>query len=226
MHIVIIGKAALERRGLTKIISEKIEKAHITDLTELVHDQPGQPLAADMVILCLSQLDSVSENLLRLRSVSKRYSKSRILVLENVSGKNPFRNLRSYANSGFDGYVTSMDPLEEFETSLNKVLSGSKYICPEGLVQLLGLGATTDRETIVLTENELDVAGRLLEGCSVSQIARETNRKASTISTIKKNILRKTNTQNVIMLGEVLNFEPERNLAKKKEELVTQPGYH
>ncbi|MCE7039131.1 LuxR C-terminal-related transcriptional regulator [Dyadobacter sp. CY312] len=222
MHIVIIGKAALERRGLAKIISEKIENAQVTDVIELVHDRSGQPLAVDMVILCLSQLDSVSENLLRLRSVSKRYSKSRILVLENVSGRNPFRNLRNYANSGFDGYVTSMDPLEEFETSINKVLSGSKYICPDGLEQLLGLALATDRETIALTENELDVAGRLLEGCSVSKIARETNRKASTISTIKKNILRKTNTQNVIMLGEVLNLEPARNLAKRKKALVTQ----
>ncbi|MDR6808941.1 DNA-binding NarL/FixJ family response regulator [Dyadobacter sp. BE34] len=213
MKIDIIGKAALERWGLAKIVSEKIENAEITSLSEFHHETLGETLPADIVILCLSQLDTIHENLAQLRAASNRYSKSRILVWENVSSKHPFLNLRAYLSKGFDGYVTSLDFLEVFEQCLNRLSSGKTYICPDGVDWLLGLAGRADREAVELTRNELDIAFRLLEGLSISQIARDSNRKASTISTIKKNILRKTNTKNVMMLGKVLNFDQKRSYA-------------
>lgn len=213
MNILIVGKAPLERWGLTKIISEKIENVEVVSL----ENSQTVALQADVVVLCLSQIDSDHENLSRLQDTLKRYARSRILILESVSEKQPFKNLSAYLSKGISGYVTSMDLPEVFEKCLNKLLSGNKYICPDGLEWLLGLAVQTKIETVTLTRNELNIAEQLLVGRSVTQIARESNRKASTISTIKKTILRKTNAKNIIMLGEVLKSGQSDVLVKSRK---------
>lgn len=212
VNIVIIDKSAVQRLGLMKLISESMQEVALTGFNNVqeIVQVPGQ--RSDLVMLCLSQADPLDENVRQLKMVSGQYPEAKILVLETVRGLQTFRNLLAYLKLGVSGYVTAFDPLENIEHSIRKVLAGKRYVGEEALEWLLDHLANEEVATY-LTANELDVARLLAEGRSVSRIARETNRKISTISTIKRSILRKTNVSNLLKLGEILSRQSDPELA-------------
>lgn len=213
MNILIIANSPLQSFGLTKFIGERIENAVIESLTELPAPAGEKSrYSHDIVILCLSQADDLQENLGKLKAVSYRCSKSRILVLENAAEKKSFESLKAYLNTGISGFLTSTNPLDMLDECLRKLRAGQKYLSPSALEWLLDNAFPPKQENNrALTSRESYIAKQLAEGRTVSQIAKETNRKVSTISTIKKNIFRKTNTDNIIKLRELVLNSGMRN---------------
>ncbi|GAA4447827.1 UvrY/SirA/GacA family response regulator transcription factor [Ravibacter arvi] len=206
MNVMIIANSPLQRFGLSKLITERFEDVLVESAEELYGSGKDEVGAArEIVILCLYPSSPLRENLEKLEAVSGRYPAARILVMENTAEKESFENLQAYLNSGISGFLTTASPLDMFDDCLRKLMAGQKYLSPHALEWLLDT-AFLNKEVhkLTLTSRESYVARQLAEGLTVSQIAKETNRKVSTISTIKRNVFRKTNTDNIIKLRELV----------------------
>lgn len=202
-----------------------MQDVKLTGFDRIPESPAGQIQPVDLVILCLSQADLMDGNVHQLETVSWYYPGVKIIVFENVRNVQAFRNLIAYLKMGIRGYITALDSLEVIEYAIRKVLAGNRYIGEDALEWLLDRFAI-DNVSNGLTVNELDVARLLMEGRSVTQIARETNRKTSTISTIKRSILKKTKANNIIKLFEVLNPGSNPGLALFREPPLRKKRTH
>ncbi|GAA4446745.1 hypothetical protein GCM10023091_40430 [Ravibacter arvi] len=209
MDIVIIGKSPIYNLGFTNVLREKAKRIVIENPGDRSQAVKSRDVSTEtIVIVCLSQMDAPDENLSELKAASRKYPKSRIVVFEIVSQRNPCQNLRAYLNYGVSGFLTTLDSLEVINDCFESIGQDRRYICPQAVDWLMNDFAAERESRPLLTKTEFYIARELSEGLSVSEIARKTNRKSSTISTIKKNIFRKMNTDNIVKLREkVLNSE-------------------
>ncbi len=94
----------------------------------------------------------------------------------------------------------------ELRECLITIESNRLYINNQIAMQLLTIKPLRGRKkNIRLTATETKVADFLVQGMRSSLIAKELDRKISTISTIKSNIFRKTNVDNIIDLRAVMD---------------------
>jgi DNA-binding NarL/FixJ family response regulator len=111
---------------------------------------------------------------------------------------------------GVKGYIPKHCSLTEFRNCFNEVATGAKYIESQIAIELILNHPNHESQKkkhfrkIALSRGELKVAQDLCAGKRTSQIAAETGRKPSTISTIKANVFRKMAVKNVIDLRLIL----------------------
>ncbi len=101
------------------------------------------------------------------------------------------------------GYLAYNFDIPDFRRCIEVVLSGGKYISSDLVWENLFSGPAKKEPGITrLSQMEIIVARYLVQGISVSVIAREMNRRVSTISTFKSKIFKKLNVDNIIELSQ------------------------
>jgi DNA-binding NarL/FixJ family response regulator len=115
-----------------------------------------------------------------------------------------------YFKLGVNGYVLKQNNADEMIKCVETVLENKQYLCPVLLERLLknfrkkNNGLVVER---ILTPRESEIAKYLSEGMKTSWIAKTLGRKNSTISTIKNNIYKKLNVQNIIQLKKAFSYD-------------------
>lgn len=108
--------------------------------------------------------------------------------------------------------------MDELLKCISEVESEKNYVSNEIMEILIPKWISTGKDTasnnhITLTHREFEIATFLIDGASVSEISKKLQRKTSTISTIKKNLFRKLQIQNLVDLKDSLEKSMNRQIA-------------
>ena len=117
----------------------------------------------------------------------------------------PILNIIGFFQEKINGYLPDNFTDSELRECMTALAANRIYINMEIAIELMITPRPVrSKKKSVLTLTETKVANLLVRGLSPSRIAKEMDRKISTISTIKSNILRKTQVSNVIDLAQVM----------------------
>lgn len=100
--------------------------------------------------------------------------------------------------AGVDGYVLKRYTHKELINAIDTVASGSPYWSPE--INKILIKKPQPEANIQLTDRELDVLKLLIDELSTRQIASKLDISERTVETHRKNLLRKTNSSNIVGL--------------------------
>ncbi|WP_221393266.1 response regulator transcription factor [Dyadobacter sp. NIV53] len=205
MTIALIDKHPILRTGLVFFIKDHFTEATILESDSIVtFYESYRDQKPDLIILGISQ-DSNSNNLNFINLVKKKYPKAAIVLYDEKPGTSMGFH---YLKAGVKGYLSKQNNLTELIDCITDVLKGKRYICNDVLEIILDGNFVekidSQEENISLTSREYEIAQYLSQGMKTSLIAQTLGRKMSTISTIKTNIFKKLEVDNILKLREVL----------------------
>lgn len=131
------------------------------------------------------------------RQVKKEYPNIRILALSMFGDSGVIRQM---IDAGVDGYVLKNTGKHELIDALDKIASGNGYFSPAITQELTKALANNNNDGTHLTNREIEIIRLIEKEYSNKQIADELCISERTVETHRKNIFRKTNTQNVVGL--------------------------
>lgn len=211
MRILLTERYPLLNFAIRKLIEEKFPAYRIFSTAFPIEAGKNGKERYDVIILPVSRLDTSKRKRELIRTTATAFPGSKIVLFENDLPS--YQDLPSYLKEGIWGYISLTGSPENLINCLNNLASGIKYIGREVLDLLLdnidkviGSPSGYTEQSPKFTVTELGVARDLVRGKKVSVIARESGRKASTISTIKKKVMQKARVDNVIALKEVLDL--------------------
>jgi DNA-binding NarL/FixJ family response regulator len=214
MTILILHRYSLIRQGLRLTAEALFPDSQIYDVDEILRKSDfDHNLKPDLIILGIAPFEQ-AEGLRVIQTLQIYYPTAKIVVFDNIVNK---ESLTSYFKNGISGYLSTNSSTDEFSTCMGTVQSGNKYIDSNSLIDIATnqfvkervLKTNTQERKKTLTANEEMIALHMASGLKMSEISRKLNRKISTISTIKSNIFRKLNVNNVIALAAVLKQQKE-----------------
>ena len=207
MTIAIIDKYPIVQSGIQLVL-----KAHIGITNILVSDgvatfyQKYKNEKPELIIISLSQQQGVS-HFQTLGFLKQFYPLSpAILYDEPVETSIAHK----YFQLGITGYVAKTDALTELIICAQKVINGGCYISTDvtnAFVQDISTFKNKDGKKMNtrLTSRENEIATYLVNGQKTSEIARNLQRKVSTISTIKASIFKKMKVSDILKLSHAIS---------------------
>jgi len=158
----------------------------------------------DLVILDINMPNtdalSLVKQVLSIRPDSK-------ILMQSVNQQSLFA--KKFLHIGAVGYIQK-DISDEIELrkAIDKILSGKPYINEDVVEQLVKnlQSNSVENPFSSLTNKEVVILNKMLEGKSPQIICKETNLKNTTVSTHKKNILAKLGIDNTMDLFELANL--------------------
>jgi len=100
--------------------------------------------------------------------------------------------------AGVDGYILKKHTHQELVNAIYVVAGGSRYCSPE--VDKILMKKLQPEASAQLTDRELDVLKLLIDELNTRQIADKLDISERTVETHRKNLLRKTNSSNIVGL--------------------------
>lgn len=204
--IAIIDKHPIVRAGLDVFIKNNFKKVSILEFDSFLHfnnasfdDYPDLFIVGNTVELPSRQCKFIMELLVKNQL-------TKVIIYDEDPD---FFKVSLYFKSGVRGYLTKQSSMEELLKCIRDVQNGKNYTSNDVLEVLLPkwVSPATDsarKNEIILTHREFEIANFLMNGSSVSQISKKLQRKASTISTIKKNLFRKLKITTLVDLKDSL----------------------
>jgi two-component system, NarL family, invasion response regulator UvrY len=186
LRILIVDDHAIVREGLVRILEGTGRGWQVAEATsgfqalEWLRRHEAQLVIVDLSMPGMSGLDLIA----RLR---KEFPRLRVLVL-SMHAEEQYA-LRAF-QAGAHGYVTKDRAPAELMDAVAKVASGGAYVTAslaEQVVQQLN-GATAAPRHAKLSNRELEVLRRIVDGQRLSDIADELHLSIKTISTHKRRI--------------------------------------
>ncbi len=117
----------------------------------------------------------------------------------------PIPNIIGFFREKISGYLPDDFAEHELEECITALAANRIHINMQIAIELvITPRLVRPRKKPTLTQTETKVANLLVRGLSSSHIAQKMERKISTISTIKSNILKKTQVSNVFDLAKVM----------------------
>jgi DNA-binding NarL/FixJ family response regulator len=209
MNVIVACEFPLFRKGILLALKERFKEATIIE-SEAAPFIPEK--CPDLIINCLN-----TSNLQKIGGwmdiTGQNCKNAKLIVIDLVS--NP-QNLMFCIKKGVKGYLSQTNSTDDFFMCIERVLKGKKFFNEDLLYDLLLKNSRTsttlsnEKSFNQLTPNETRIARMLAEGRKISVIARELGKSMSTISTVKSNILRKLNIDNVLHLADILQANKEK----------------
>ena len=205
MTIALIDKHPILRTGLVFFLKDHFNEATILESDSITtFNESYKDQKPELIILGISQ-DSSANNLSFINLVKKKYPKSSIVLYDEKPGTSMVFH---YLKAGVKGYLSKQNNLTELIDCITDVLKGKRYICNDVLEIILDGNFVeknvTPEDNNPLTSREYEIAQYLSQGMKTSLIAQTLGRKMSTISTIKTNIFKKLDVDNILKLREVM----------------------
>ncbi|MDR6194615.1 LuxR C-terminal-related transcriptional regulator [Siphonobacter sp. SORGH_AS_0500] len=200
LTIAILDNRPMFTSGLKQALEREAHSVlEASDWAELEEKRSDTPL--DLLLFsahaCSDQQISLPLDSFRL------HNKSCKVVMYGY--RNPISSLLPFFHGRIQGYLPETFTPIDLEACLRQLQSDQLYINTDLVYDLLLTRlADPTKKTVILSRMENTVADYLLKGMSISKIAELMNRKAPTISTVKKNIFRKTNVDNILDLARIL----------------------
>lgn len=228
LTIAVIDKYPIARAGLACFFKSQfnpiciIGAESMIQMKKLYVDQ-----IPDMVILGIGQHADM-QNIEMLKTVKKSYPSAKIILYDELLPEMSFPKkqfdtfsdtqstylgselIMRYFHEGANGYLSKCDGILELRNCIVNLLAGKRYLCKPMLELLIYKFLSDPIETVIkprhLTRREYEIAHYLSEGMKTLEIAKKMDRKASTISTVKKTIFKKLEVDNIIKLRQILNI--------------------
>jgi len=199
----LIDKYAIIRTGIGLFLKTQFDQINILESESILGMQKQNPdQLPDLIILGISQ-GTGAQNINLIKIAKKTYPDAKIILYDEVAPGKTLSIVLSYMREGVSGYVTKFNDLSDFVDCVRKVLNGKKYICSEVYDLLIYNNPDQSPDLTnmsILTSREYEIASYLVEGLSTNKIAAKIGRKATTISTIKNNIFKKLEIDNIMKL--------------------------
>jgi DNA-binding NarL/FixJ family response regulator len=156
-------------------------------------DQIGR-LSPDLLITDYNLPDH--DGLYLVRIIKRKYPEIKIIVL---SMHDEGHLVKEILKEGVDGYILKKDSHNDLMHAIRAVKSGKMYVSSD-INQLLLRGLDGVEEQQLLTQREREVLTLIAEELTNRQIAEKLFISERTVETHRKNILRKTGTNNTVGL--------------------------
>lgn len=173
------GIDLLELAEDSKSLFHKLKKKKY-DLLIMDYQQPGFFLFTDLL------------------KVRKKYPDQKILV---ISADNKSESLGQVLESGVEGYLTRQCDEEEILTAIFSINKGDKFYCNKILNILVERSTLPDKDANCsptnLTDREVEITQLIAEGLTTKKIAERLFLSEHTVSTHRKNILKKLDVSSV-----------------------------
>ncbi|WP_061958548.1 response regulator [Cupriavidus pauculus] len=188
IRVVIADDHAVVRNGLRHILERESDVAVVgeaakgSEVPQIVRDTTPDVILLDLSMPGRSGLELV-------RHVKTEYPASRVLVLTmHAEEQYVVRAFRA----GAAGYLTKDSAANDLIDALRKVAGGGTYVSQEMAEKLaLGVQERSDAPHASLSDRELEVFRRIVNGESLSEIAEALCVSAKTVSTYKMRLLEK-----------------------------------
>ncbi len=195
MKILIVDDHEYTREGIIRILSDVYQLEQVglagnfNDAMELFKSTHWDLLIVDVNLVGKSGLELID-------AIRKTDPNVPILVLSMVPVSQYARRIFL---AGATGYVSKSDSAEEFLRGVRLVLKGLRFISisVQQEIPLLFEELDKTKQTIELSERELAVLQRLLEGKTTKDIAQEYKISLSAVNSYKKRIFEKFGVSNV-----------------------------
>lgn len=122
-----IDKYPLLRKGMVFFIKSHFKDSIILDSSTIdafFEKYPGQN--PDLVILGISQNNSVFVNMLQIKLLKTKWKLTPLVVYDELPD---FKMVMHYLNSGIKGYISKRNAMAELKECLQIVMDGEHYIC-------------------------------------------------------------------------------------------------
>lgn len=194
LNFVIVDDHKLFCEGLSQILSAQPNFniiATFTDGEQLINSREIHK--ADVLILDLNL--PKKSGLTILKDIRPYFNFLKIICLSMIYDKVTLRNLK---DAGANGYFSKEIEASILVDKINEIINSSDFITETPLLQNENIHIwTTDFK---LTKREIEIVQLLSKGNTSKEISELLNRSLYTIETHRKNILRKTNTKNLVEL--------------------------
>ncbi|MCE7042801.1 response regulator transcription factor [Dyadobacter sp. CY312] len=207
MKIALIDKHPVLRKGLDKVLASNFDGAIIMESDTIIHFRELFPKQIpDLIIMGLGSAADAGN--LDFINMSRRWYPKGSVIIYDEDVNLPM--ISRYLSTGARGYLSKAADLNELIECVKDVVSGKRYLSEEILLWVLNTYDFGNKKRPVvkgngqLTDREQQIAEFLVDGMKTSWIARELGRKPSTISTIKNNIFKKLEINNVLKLRDVI----------------------
>lgn len=191
------------RAGVVKSlqsITHLDEVSEYGSFEELSWDNPQNKYATFFIKVGNSPYNTMVKNIRKLKS---SYKSCKIVLYDYQLSIN---YIIAFFGEKINAYLPDNFDENELRECLVSIESNRLYINNQIAMQLLTIKPLRkSSKNIRLTVTETKVADFLVQGMRPSLIAKELDRKISTISTIKSNIFKKTNVDNIIDLRAVMD---------------------
>lgn len=199
ISIGLIDNYAIMRMGLSMIFQEGFKRVRVTEAETLAEFAANSATDADVILLGINNA-TTEECLLKAAGFRAAFPRQKLIIYDEQLD---FNLITGYFKLGINGYIGRNNGEKEMVQCVESVLLGRFHLGHELTTALLTqLTRTTPRIRMQnnLSGRESEIAGYLCQGMKTSAIAQTLSRKPSTVSTIKHNILKKMNVNNIVEL--------------------------
>lgn len=199
----IIDNRPMFRIGVRKAIYSIAPKYHISDygsFDDLGNENPQIRYTHFLIWVGSTPYNTIVNNIRRLRVLDRSCKIILYGYQESINHMILFlaENINAYLQDNFDE--------KELRECFCSLENNKLYLNNQITTKLLNIKTLPGiRKNTRLTPTEVKIADLLVRGMKTSLIAKEMDRKISTISTIKSNIFRKVNVDNIVDLAGVIN---------------------
>ena len=204
MKIFLIDDHAILLDGLIKILSmqDEFEVIGTAGTVQETLDKLTR-ITPDLLITDFNLPDD--DGLTLIRRVKQKYPSIKIIVL---SMHDEAHLIKEILQEGIQGYILKKDSQNELVNAVLAVRQGKVYLSSD-VNQMLIKGLNTNNEQKLLTSREREILKLIAKEYTNKQIAEELIISERTVETHRKNIFRKTGTNNLVGL---IKFSYANNL--------------
>ena len=207
-RILVADDHEIVRMALLHVIRQLKPHAHLSE----VNDYKSLYTAIsndsyDLVILDVNMPNGSFQE--AVNYVKLKQPKIKILVF---SSQDELIYALRYLKLGADGYLNKESSSAKIEKALNAMLTSGRYISEEvkdAMISESLNGPTNSTPIESLSNRELQIANKLVEGIPLKELSNTLNLHSSTISTYKNRLFEKLNIQSIPELVEVLRLYKE-----------------
>lgn len=195
MRIFLTDDHAILLDGLVNLLSKE-DSFEVVGTAGTVQEATDQltRLKVDLLITDYNLPDG--DGLSLVQKVKRKYPTLKVIVL---SMHDEAHLVKEILKEGVDGYILKKDSHEELINAVNAVKNGKIYLSNE-INKMLMTGLHATEETKLLTSREREILQLISKEYTNKQIAEELFISERTVETHRKNIFRKTGTNNLVGL--------------------------
>jgi DNA-binding NarL/FixJ family response regulator len=207
--IAIIDNQHITRIGLRVLLKTNVKQTTVLESESIgTLNQYHQDTAIDLIILGLNVRSDMSGVKL-LKHTKNLYPFAPVILYDQLPDTSSV--IRSYFAAGLQGYLIKESSAGELLDCTAAVLKGRRYLCTEAFDLLLDERADINTEhqkgDHLLSKREYEIAVYISNGMKTNTIAEKLELKPSTVSTIKSNIFKKLEIDDILKLRQIMLSE-------------------
>jgi len=195
MKIFLTDDHAILLDGLIKILSAE-DDMEVVGSAGAVKDTLDSLTRMNIDLLITDYNLPDEDGLTLVRRVKQKYPEIKIIVL---SMHDEAHLIKEILKEGIDGYILKKDSHQELVNAVRAVKNGKVYLSSD-INSMLMKGLNSNEEQRLLTDREREILKLIAKEYTNRQMAEELFISERTVETHRKNIFRKTGTNNLVGL--------------------------